>query len=369
MRATLEDSDASCLEIAAAVGLNKRTIERMKECFELFGEPYVPKGASRTGRVSHLTEEQVQWMLRFLESYPTTYLDEMEAVLFGEFGVAGHLWWRRGPRRDNLVCWSSSMLCLIHYIFYRHYDKNAGSSLRDIRILVTDTENFPARTFIRDTDLISAFKAFDSREKDGLKRMDWLRSHTHHYFGEYLSQGSLNISGKCRTVSAQAMIERGLFDLHDVFVAVFGEVQQATWAKPVHTARETVKTASSLLQAPLEVVSSAFKIALDFGEDFRLPVAIQLLAVLPYDLDATLVYRRLCADIRPTSKHASEAVAERWEMTHRTAYEVSQCAAYWQTLHALPSMHELSRGKSTMNRLFKLHLQGTSFPDSARVMI
>ena len=95
--------------------------------------------------------------------------------------------------------------------------------------------------------------------------MNWLRSHTHHYFGEYLSQGLLNTSGKCRTVSAQAMVERGLFDLHDVFAAVSGEVQQAAWVKPVHTARETVKTASSLLQAPLEVVSSAFDIALDFG--------------------------------------------------------------------------------------------------------
>lgn len=199
--------------------------------------------------------------------------------------------------------------------------------------------------------------------------MDWLRSHTHHYFGEYLSQGSLNISGKCRTVSAQAMIERGLFNLHDVFAAVSGEVQQATWVKSVHTARETVKITSSLLQSPLEVVSSAFEIALYFGEDFRLPVAIQLLAELPYDLEPTLVYKRVWADIGPTSKHACEAVAERWKMTHRTAYEVSHCAAYWQSLHALPSMHELFRGKSIINRLFKLHLQGTSFPDYARVMI
>ena len=146
-------------------------------------------------------------------------------------------------------------------------------------------------------------------------------------------------------------------------------MQQATWVKPVHTARETLKTASSLLQAPPEVVSSAFDIALDFGEDFRLPVGIQLLAVLPYDLDPTLVYKRLWADMRPTSKHAFEAVAERWEMTHRTAYEVSHCAAYWQNLHALPSMPELFRGKSIMKSLFKLHLQGTSFPDYARLMI
>ena len=77
--------------------------------------------------------------------------------------IADHLWWRKGDRSDNLVSWSSSMLFLIRYIFYRHYDSNDRSFWHHIHLLVVDTEKFPARTFIRDSDLISAFKNFDSR--------------------------------------------------------------------------------------------------------------------------------------------------------------------------------------------------------------
>ena len=83
--------------------------------------------------------------------------------------IADHLWWTRKERSDNLVSWSSSMLFLIRYIFYRHYDGNDRSSLHDIRLLVVDTEKLPAHTFIRDSDLISAFKRFDAREEKGLK--------------------------------------------------------------------------------------------------------------------------------------------------------------------------------------------------------
>ena len=90
--------------------------------------------------------------------------------------IADHLWWTRDERSDNLVSWSSSMLFLIRYIFYRHYDSNDRSSLHDIHLLVIDTEKFPARTFIRGCDLISAFEKFDVREKNGLTSMDYLRT-------------------------------------------------------------------------------------------------------------------------------------------------------------------------------------------------
>lgn len=66
--------------------------------------------------------------------------------------VADHLWWTKDQgderRRGNLVSWSSSMLSLIRYMFYRHYDSADGSPLEDIRLLVVDTEAFPPHTFI-----------------------------------------------------------------------------------------------------------------------------------------------------------------------------------------------------------------------------
>ncbi|KAK4551662.1 hypothetical protein LTR86_010993 [Recurvomyces mirabilis] len=262
--------------------------------------------------------------------------------------IADHTWWKKGLRRDNLVSWSSSMLFLIPYIFHRHHDSNDGSSLRDIRLLVIDTEKLPARTFIRDTDLISAFKQFDSREKAGLGSMAGLRNDTHHYFGEYLSQGSLNISGKCITVSAQTMIDRGLFDLHDVFIEAYGRQQQATWVKSVHTARETIEFAPKLPQALLETMSSAFNIALEFGEAFRLPIAVQLLALLPFALDPTLVYGRLWAHIRPTKillqtesiLSQTVPVLSEYSPEHSTVADMLQGAA-----HALQDAYsQLERG-------------------------
>lgn len=131
--------------------------------------------------------------------------------------IADHLWWRDYERKDNLVSWSSSMLFLIRYIFYGHHRARDGASLHAIRLLILDSDKFPCRTFIQDCDLISAFRGFDARERDGLKNLAYPRADTIHYFGACLSQGSLCIRGKCSTVSAQDMIDKGLLKLHPVF--------------------------------------------------------------------------------------------------------------------------------------------------------
>jgi hypothetical protein len=219
--------------------------------------------------------------------------------------IADHLWWTRKERSDNLVSWSSSMLFLIRYIFYRHYDSNDRSSLHDIRLLVVDTEQLPGHTFIRDSDLISAFKRFDTREEKGLRSLAHRRTNTDHYFGEYLSQGSLRISGKCSTVSAPTMIKQGLLDLHSVFRQAYEGKDPRGWVTPVQIVRKTIKAAAKNPPAALELLDKAFEIALDFGEGWRLPVAIHLLAVLPHALDRPAVYERLWTRLRPSSKQAS----------------------------------------------------------------
>lgn len=226
--------------------------------------------------------------------------------------VADHLWWTRENRSDNLVSWSSSMLFLIRYVFYRHYDSNDRSSLHDIRLLVVDTEKFPAHTFIRDSDLISAFEKFDIREKNGLKSLAYRRTNTDHYFGEYLSQGSLRISGKCSTVSAQTMMDRGLLDLHIAFRRAFEGKDTKQWVVPVQNVRNTIKAAPKNPPAALELLDKAFTIALEFGEHWRLSVAVHLLALLPYALAPRQVYERLCTHLQPTSKQASEHILDKW---------------------------------------------------------
>lgn len=218
--------------------------------------------------------------------------------------IADHLWWRRWRRDDNLVSWSSSALFLLLYIFYRHHDSSDGSSLDDIRLLVVDTKKFQDHTFIRDTDLISAFKEFDTREEKSLDSMDRLRKKPDYYFGEYLSQGALRISGKCSTVSAQTMIDRGLLNLHAVFKEAYDGTHRGRWVDPVLMARNTIGFASQNPSAAPEQLVVAFDIALAFGGDWRLPIAVQLLATLPHGLHPGLVYERVRTHLRSSGKPA-----------------------------------------------------------------
>lgn len=210
--------------------------------------------------------------------------------------VADHLWWTRDQederRRENLVSWSCSMLFLIRYMFYRHYDSADRSPLGDIHLLVVDTEAFPHHTFIRDSDLIQAFEQFDNRKPKGLLSLASLCK-TRQYFGKYLSQRSLQISGKCSTISARTMVSRGLLDLNDVFKSAYEGVERERWVMPVQDVRCAIRAAPETQPASLALLDRAFDIALEYGEAWRLPVAVHLLALLPYGLNLCEVYERL----------------------------------------------------------------------------
>lgn len=229
--------------------------------------------------------------------------------------VADHLWWAEGGRRDNLVSWSSSILFLIRYVFYRHYNNRDGSSFHDIRLLIIDTKKFPAQTFIRDLDLISAFERFDIRQEKGLQAMARMRKNTNFYFGEYLSQGSLHIGRNCNIVSAQAMIDRGLLDLRPLFKRAFQGEDWHSWAKSILTVREAIKEIPRDAPAPLEMLDKAFDIARHFGRDWRFPVAVHLLALLPHVLDLRIVYERLWTHLELTSKQTFEPMFNQCELT------------------------------------------------------
>lgn len=283
--------------------------------------------------------------------------------------IADHLWWRRWPRDDNLVSWSSSMLFLIPYIFYRHRDSCDGSPLDNIRLLVVDTEEFPAQTFIRDSDLIAAFKKSDSREDKSLRSVADQRSDTNCYFGEYLSQGSLRISGKCSTVSAQIMIDKGLLDLHSVFGEVYKGMYGNKWVVPVLAARQTIESAPRSSPATLQQLNAAFNVALTFGEGWSLPIAVQLLAILPYGLDPSQVYEELRRQLGPDCQQYFKFGLNSLKLTSQIAHEINLCTAYWQAVHAPLPMPELIRGKACMRKLFMMHVESRFPPERAPVAI
>ena len=119
-----------------------------------------------------------------------------------------HLRWWPGNPDDNFVSWTSSLLFVLQYIYYRYWSEKYGSSLKEIGLYVIDTKQFPLGTFIRDLDLIDTFSEYDNHlHGKGLDDLRSLRNRPNYYFGEYLSQGSLKIESKCQIICAEFLFE------------------------------------------------------------------------------------------------------------------------------------------------------------------
>ncbi|KAF5561566.1 hypothetical protein FNAPI_3590 [Fusarium napiforme] len=71
-----------------------------------------------------------------------------------------HLRWLGGPD-DNLVSWTSSLLFALVYIFHLYANTRDGSNFDNIHLCVVDTSIFPEPVFLRDMDLIQAYRSAD----------------------------------------------------------------------------------------------------------------------------------------------------------------------------------------------------------------
>ena len=73
----------------------------------------------------------------------------------------------------------------------------------------------PKAAFVRDLEIIDAFSGYsDPCVQRNLAYLQQLRLEPmEYYFGEYLSQGYLDIEGKCAQATMQDMIDSGLFQL------------------------------------------------------------------------------------------------------------------------------------------------------------
>ena len=119
-------------------------------------------------------------------------------------------------RRYNHVSWTSSLLRALLYIFHRHTDSannddddedSDGSELEDIYLCVLDTSSYNERAYIRATSLMAAFREYST------DLAEQQRSSQPCHWGEYLTQGALNIEGACEIVPADELVECGLFTL------------------------------------------------------------------------------------------------------------------------------------------------------------
>lgn len=202
-------------------------------------------------------------------------------------------WWPKKKLRDNFVSWTSSLLFAIQYIYYRHLHDEDGSSLEEIKLYTIDTTLFPRGTFLRDLDLIDAFRDFDDHDSGcDLVAMQILRNRPNFYFGEYLSQGSLRIANKCQVIPAESLFENDrLQRLQPHFTNLQNNAPshaKIEWTKEVVRLRRIIwpergfRTHLQLLSSAemsdrLQVVK---KIVHDAASGWRYPLAIHFAALM-----------------------------------------------------------------------------------------
>ncbi|KAL7931831.1 hypothetical protein V8C35DRAFT_308686 [Trichoderma chlorosporum] len=201
--------------------------------------------------------------------------------------------WGLDDDRDNLVSWTSSLLFALVYIFYLRVKISPEMNFDNIEVCVIDTSSFPDGVFVRDLDLIHAYRLYfkklqlfenlRNRQRDGFQG--------YYYFGEYLSQGALKIEGKCRIVSAQNIIDHGLYNIRSEF-RQYAYWTKASWANPVVEMRELFKTDFVNMKAITATeLQSALNIADIFGSRWKLPIAAHLVALVAPRIDETVLAR------------------------------------------------------------------------------
>ena len=205
-----------------------------------------------------------------------------------------HLTWDPAHEQTcNLMSWTSSLLFAIQYGLYRNQQTNGYSrtELQGLFILVVDTGDFPPGTFIRDLEAIKAFlpsylqldKIYGWRTRP-IRRL---------YFGEYLSQGSLAVKGKCVQTSLERMIDSGLFslvpDLRDT----------TTWRKladRVVDLREVFDSDPSYSATSKQDVRRAtFMAETCFGSHWTLPMTLMLLSLKYRSRDNRIIVEAVLA--------------------------------------------------------------------------
>ncbi|KAK4446886.1 hypothetical protein QBC34DRAFT_382687 [Podospora aff. communis PSN243] len=191
-----------------------------------------------------------------------------------------HLRWHcqdPGHEDCNLMSWSSSLLFILKLGLYRKAnDHSPRLGLDDLRILIVDTSLFPQGTFIRDMDAIKALKAY-SYGSDGLGAVYKWRTGDY-YFGEYLSQGYLDVRGRCAEATVEELVGGPGPLLKTLCPRLLDpSVSEKLFAKDIVNIRQGfTDTAMTDIETVVDVV---VRVSACFENPWRLPVAVMLLSL------------------------------------------------------------------------------------------
>ncbi|KAK3331810.1 hypothetical protein B0T19DRAFT_414014 [Cercophora scortea] len=184
------------------------------------------------------------------------------------------------------------------YLHKRGRPDRPKLALSEIQLYIIDTGFFHEGVFLRDLELIEEFRA-SNRNLDNFavnlraRTRETHGDNTSYYYGEYLSQGALNIQGTCEMVTADDIITQDLFILRPEFRQSMNggsDGPGSRLASEVNRLRGSFSDHMRLrrddpgwnpeLASPWEI-RAARTIAIRFGSGWRIPVAAHLLALQP----------------------------------------------------------------------------------------
>jgi hypothetical protein len=174
------------------------------------------------------------------------------------------------------------LLFALQYGLHRARRNNPDEyELSQITLLVIDTRNVPNGAFVKDLEIMDAFSSYsDPLLKKNLAYLREMRLGSQgYYFGEYLSQGCLEIKGIGSQATMQDLIDSGLFQLMPELKSMSSWDQ---WAKRVIELREPFREVDNVNQSKHSDVRRAIVIAERcFPGQWALPVAVMLIALKP----------------------------------------------------------------------------------------
>ncbi|KAI6777452.1 hypothetical protein HG530_001397 [Fusarium avenaceum] len=186
--------------------------------------------------------------------------------------LKAHLGWKccnRGRKTCNLMSWSSSLLFLLQYGLHRHQTDRPRPRLSDIKIIILDTRDFPKQVFLRDLDALKWL--VDKRDLEELRDL----RKGQHYFGEYLTQGRLDIKGNHVQISMQQLIDGGLFT--SICPALNQPQNWSSWAIATVKLRWTILQKNSVNKQRIR--NTIFLAQSCVGDKFVVPFALMLLCL------------------------------------------------------------------------------------------
>ena len=188
-------------------------------------------------------------------------------------------WWPSHESKCNLMSWTSSLLFALQYGLYRHNTDHDKPELSEISLLILDTRRFPIGTFIKDMEIMEVFAQYTdfNQTKDLDDFFQFRKSDRGYYFGEYLTQGRINIRRRCIVTNMQRLIDAGLFELRP---ELKDNSRWGEWANRVVDLRKLFKASQDTPTATHTEVRKAITVAgACFGNGWDIPVAIMLLAL------------------------------------------------------------------------------------------